>query len=86
MINYPQSAERPLRISEMIITPIACPDPPLLNHHGVHEPMYRRVVIRLRTADGLQGLGEGPGVGSMCDSSRQRPSMSSELIPIKSRR
>lgn len=47
----------------MIVIPIACPDPPLLNHHGVHEPMYRRVVIRLRTADGGEGLGEGPGGG-----------------------
>ena len=36
-----------LRVSEMIITPIACPDPPLLNHHGVHEPMYRRVIVQL---------------------------------------
>ena len=49
------------RITEMTVIPIACPDPPLLNHHGVHEPMYRRVVIRLRAADGSEGLGEGPG-------------------------
>lgn len=47
----------------MIITPVACPDPPLLNHHGVHEPLYRRVIVRLRTANGLEGLGEGPGSG-----------------------
>src|SRR5919199_1490539 len=52
-----------LRIGEMVVTPVACPDPPLLNHHGVHEPMFLRVVVRLRTEDGLEGLGEGPGGG-----------------------
>jgi glucarate dehydratase len=52
-----------LRINEMIVTPVACPDPPLLNHHGVHEPTFLRAVVRLRTEDGLEGLGEGPGGG-----------------------
>ncbi len=54
---------RDLRIAEMIVTPVACPDPPLLNHHGVHEPTFLRAIVRLRTADGLEGLGEGPGGG-----------------------
>ncbi len=53
--------KRDLTITEMIITPVACPDPPLLNHHGIHEPQFLRAVVRLRTADGLEGLGEGPG-------------------------
>jgi glucarate dehydratase len=52
-----------LRINEMLVTPIACPDPPLLNHHGVHEPFFLRAIVRLRTADGLEGVGEGPGGG-----------------------
>ena len=52
-----------LRISEMHVTPVACPDPPLLNHHGIHEPTFLRVVVRLKTEDGLEGLGEGPGGG-----------------------
>ena len=52
-----------MRITEMIVTPVACPDPPLLNHHGVHEPIFLRAVVRLRTEDGLEGLGEGPGGG-----------------------
>jgi glucarate dehydratase len=47
----------------MIVTPVACPDPPLLNHHGVHESTFLRAVVRLRTEDGLEGLGEGPGGG-----------------------
>ncbi|MDQ6669976.1 MAG: glucarate dehydratase [Chloroflexota bacterium] len=52
-----------LRISEMVVTPVACPDPPLLNHHGVHESSFLRVIVRLRTQDGLEGVGEGPGGG-----------------------
>jgi glucarate dehydratase len=52
-----------LRIDEMLVTPVACPDPPLLNHHGVHEPFFLRAIVRLRTADGLEGVGEGPGGG-----------------------
>ena len=50
-----------MRISDMVITPVACPDPPLLNHHGIHEPWFLRVVVRLRTDTGLEGVGEGPG-------------------------
>jgi glucarate dehydratase len=52
-----------LRVDEMLVTPVACPDPPLLNHHGVHEPFFLRAIVRLRTADGLEGVGEGPGGG-----------------------
>jgi glucarate dehydratase len=52
-----------LRIAEMVVTPVACPDPPLLNHHGVHESTFLRTIVRLRSEDGLEGLGEGPGGG-----------------------
>jgi glucarate dehydratase len=47
----------------MQVTPVACPDPPLLNHHGVHEPVFLRAIVRIRTDGGLEGLGEGPGGG-----------------------
>jgi glucarate dehydratase len=52
-----------LRLSEMTVTPIACPDPPLLNHHGIHEPVFLRAIVRIRSEDGLEGVGEGPGGG-----------------------
>src|SRR5439155_3196793 len=61
--GYPREVSTSLRIREMLVTPVACPDPPLLNHHGVHEPVFLRAIIRLRTEDGLEGLGEGPGGG-----------------------
>jgi len=47
----------------MVVTPIACPDPPLLNHHGIHESVFLRAIVRIRTDDGLEGVGEGPGGG-----------------------
>jgi glucarate dehydratase len=50
-----------MRITDMVVTPVACPDPPLLNHHGVHEAWFLRVIVQLRTDNGLEGLGEGPG-------------------------
>jgi glucarate dehydratase len=52
-----------MRIGEMVVTPIACPDPPLLNHHGIHEPVFLRAIVRVRSEDGLEGVGEGPGGG-----------------------
>lgn len=52
-----------LRIAAMTVTPVACADPPLLNHHGVHEPTFLRAIVRLRAEGGLEGLGEGPGGG-----------------------
>ena len=49
------------RIRELVITPIAFRDPPLLNSNGVHEPLALRIVLRLVLADGTVGLGESPG-------------------------
>jgi glucarate dehydratase len=52
-----------LRIKDMQVIPVACPDPPLLNHHGVHEPVFLRAIVRIQADNGLEGLGEGPGGG-----------------------
>ncbi|MCQ9178516.1 glucarate dehydratase family protein [Streptomyces sp. IBSBF 2953] len=49
------------RIRELIVTPIAFSDPPLLNSNGVHEPLALRVILRLVLEDGTVGLGESPG-------------------------
>jgi glucarate dehydratase len=55
------SAAADVRITEITITPIAFSDPPLLNAVGVHEPLVHRVVVEVRTANGLLGLGECAG-------------------------
>ncbi|WP_327675039.1 MULTISPECIES: glucarate dehydratase family protein [unclassified Streptomyces] len=49
------------RIRELIVTPIAFADPPLLNADGVHEPLALRCVLELVLEDGTVGLGESPG-------------------------
>jgi glucarate dehydratase len=56
-----------LAITDVTITPIAFSDPPLLNAVGVHEPLVHRVVIEVRTANGLLGLGECAGGQSRLD-------------------
>ncbi|MBE4740275.1 glucarate dehydratase family protein [Streptomyces caniscabiei] len=49
------------RIRELIVTPIAFRDPPLLNSNGVHEPLALRTVLQLVLEDGTVGLGESTG-------------------------
>jgi glucarate dehydratase len=49
-----------LSVRSVLITPIAFPDPPLLNSAGVHEPWALRAVIQVRAGD-LVGLGETYG-------------------------
>jgi glucarate dehydratase len=44
-----------------VVTPIAFPDPPLLNSAGVHEPWALRAIVQVRCGDGLVGLGETYG-------------------------
>ncbi|MDT0144830.1 enolase C-terminal domain-like protein [Microbacterium sp. PRC9] len=48
-------------IRDLIVTPIAFRDPPLLNASGVHEPYALRTIIRLVVDGGVVGLGEGSG-------------------------
>jgi glucarate dehydratase len=50
-----------LPITEVVVTPIAFPDPPLLNSSGVHEPWALRTIVEVHTGDGLVGLGETYG-------------------------
>ncbi|CAM5294005.1 glucarate dehydratase [Streptomyces purpurascens] len=49
------------RIRELIVTPIAFGDPPLLNSNGVHEPLALRIILQLVLEDGTVGLGKSPG-------------------------
>lgn len=50
-----------MQIAEMVVTPIAVADPPLLNAAGLHAPYALRLIVELRTADGISGFGEVPG-------------------------
>ena len=49
------------RIKEIIITPIATVDPPLLNAAGIHAPYALRTILEIVTDDGIVGISEIPG-------------------------
>jgi glucarate dehydratase len=50
-----------LTIKEVIITPIAIVDPPLLNAAGLHAPYALRTIVELVTNDNIRGISEIPG-------------------------
>ncbi len=50
-----------MRIEDLVATPIALGDPPLLNAAGLHAPWALRIVLELRCENGVTGLGEVPG-------------------------
>jgi glucarate dehydratase len=54
-------------IRDLIITPIAFSDPPLLNSDGVHEPLALRTIVQLVVDGGIVGLGEGVGGSVVLD-------------------
>ena len=49
------------RIKEVIITPIAVVDPPLLNAAGLHAPYALRTIVEIITNDNISGISEIPG-------------------------
>jgi len=49
------------RIKELIITPIAVVDPPLLNAAGLHAPYALRTILEIVTDDNISGISEIPG-------------------------
>ena len=55
-----------MRIADCQITPVAVPDPPLLNAAGLHAPYALRLIVELVSADGISGWGEIPGGESTC--------------------
>ncbi|SFR45725.1 enolase C-terminal domain-like protein [Litoreibacter janthinus] len=56
-----------MKITEVIITPIAIPDVPLANTKGVHPSVFLRSVIEVKTDSGFVGLGEGYGAKRTLD-------------------
>ena len=49
------------RIKDVIVTPIATVDPPLLNAAGLHAPYALRTIVELITDDNVSGISEIPG-------------------------
>lgn len=49
------------QIKEIVITPIAIVDPPLLNAAGLHAPYALRTIVEIVTDEGTLGISEIPG-------------------------
>ncbi|MFJ4877160.1 glucarate dehydratase family protein [Streptomyces sp. NPDC088745] len=60
-----------MKIVDVVLTPVAFRDPPLLNAMGVHEPYALRSVVELRCEDGVVGLGESYGDLAFLDQIRK---------------
>lgn len=57
-----------MRITELVLHPIAIADPPLRSSYGLHAPFALRTVVELKTDSGLTGFsetygGDGPLAG-----------------------
>ncbi|MDX1554550.1 MAG: enolase C-terminal domain-like protein [Xanthomonadales bacterium] len=50
-----------MKIQEVIITPVAAPEVPLLNTKGVQQSVFTRSIIQIVTDTGITGLGETYG-------------------------
>ncbi|MFD8500897.1 glucarate dehydratase family protein [Amycolatopsis sp. NPDC059657] len=60
-----------MKIQDIVLTPVAFADPPLLNVMGVHEPFALRGVVQVLCDDGVVGLGESYGDLAFLDQVRQ---------------
>lgn len=57
--------QRGPRIKDIVITPIAIVDPPLLNAAGLHAPYALRIVLEIITDDLISGISEIPGTSDI---------------------
>jgi glucarate dehydratase len=55
------AADRHLTITNVRVTPIALPDPPILAASGCHGPYFLRNIIEIETDAGITGIGETHG-------------------------
>lgn len=57
--------QRGPRIKDILITPIAIIDPPLLNAAGLHAPYALRIILEIITDDQISGISEIPGTSDI---------------------
>jgi glucarate dehydratase len=50
-----------MKITDLTVSPVAFPDPPLRNSTGVHQPYALRNIVQVETDEGVGGAGEAPG-------------------------
>src|SRR5881296_2205132 len=50
-----------MKITELVLHPIAIADPPLRSSYGLHAPFALRTIVELKTDSGLTGIAETYG-------------------------
>ncbi len=50
-----------MKITDLVVTPIAFADPPLLNAAGLHAPYALRIIIEVKSDENITGIGEIAG-------------------------
>src|SRR5207237_2915378 len=68
LIHCFQSNSHAMRITELVLHPIAIADPALRSSYGLHAPFALRTIVELKTDSGLTGFsetygGDGPLAG-----------------------
>src|SRR5262245_43422802 len=63
----PPGKASPLKITNVRITPIALPDPPLLAAGGCHGPYFLRNIVQVETDAGVTGIAETRGGQRVAD-------------------
>jgi len=63
-----------MKITDMIVTPIAFADPPLLNAAGLHASYALRIIIEIKTDENISGVGEIAGGSAVLASLNQAKS------------
>src|SRR5512144_569708 len=47
-----------MKITELVLHPIAIADPPLRSSYGLHAPFALRTIVELKPTDGITGIAE----------------------------
>ncbi len=72
-----------MKITDLIVTPIAFTDPPLLNAAGLHAPWALRIIVEIITDDKISGIGEIAGGSAVLDSLEKARGMIRGMNPFE---
>lgn len=75
-----------MKITDLIVTPIAFDDPPLLNAAGLHAPYALRIIIEIKTDENISGIGEIAGGSAALESLNQAKAFLIGMDPFERNR
>lgn len=75
-----------MKITDLVVTPIAFTDPPLLNAAGLHAPYALRIIIEVKTDENISGVGEIAGGSAALKSLEQAKNFIVGMDPFERNR